>query len=823
MTDFGISNTLVSMNLQCEAELSETNLALSQTLQMFCTEAFKPSMLIGASAANLCGSLFGFKAFSLCSKLFGSSAFATKAFSFGAKVVAEGTMFHIAPELLATRSLQTANLFRGSASSTLMVAFSQAAGKFGGGFLVQQMIQDVAVLGSQDLSGYLGWSEIQTGGVYTRLLYAQMSSCQMQVGAGVVHMTCHEITLMNAKIALDQTFQKVPTRSSNLSQGWLQSARNFFATPHAEAVTPEGIQLHLSESSQQPWRQKGFYSLEMATLNAESRDAVSNGVPRLYEARKVVDKARQTPIDRQVTREIEKALKKRESIAARIWKNNVGAKIHDDLFRDWEAIRKSLESRPAFTSHLELVDSMEGLLVRLKSERIDLIDPVQRKEVTRILESRLGQLLIASARQAIGEPPIPSEQLLMQELEAAFCNTDPQKISQDQLVKLLVENQTLSKMEIASLIQEEKIREETRRSIYLLPGHGSGLVDSLEQAAQDQAIQMQLAATGLLKGPTSKWTSARMISRFLVSSTMVLSAIGVIDVITRKHFHLYDRFSPIVARYVMEPTGWLPIFPPEAVRTIEEFRIRAFREKRPKMIIAKHASLLDIAVLTAIFSEGRFLAKEELKWVPPVASIIYAGGHFLVNRGNPKKAIKQMREAGERMKKDGIAMILFPEGTRSEMLRDEIKKGFAHTMADINAIGLVVTHNGLGRIQPAERGLLDGAGINQLIPFRVGELDPELLSGKGKKEKIDRIHQEGSWMIEEDFIATFKDLQRLAEQGNQMAAIQLAELMNPPREARRLVDEGKIEEVAQLAKRHKTSVKRLLWIHSSVDGENSPS
>ncbi len=137
MSDLGISNTLISMNLQCEAELSETNLALSQTLQMFCTEAFRPSMLIGASAANLCGSLFGFKAFSLGSKLFGVSSFATKVFSFGAKVVAEGTMFHIAPELLATRSLQTANLLRGSASSALMVGFSQGAGKLGGGFLIQ--------------------------------------------------------------------------------------------------------------------------------------------------------------------------------------------------------------------------------------------------------------------------------------------------------------------------------------------------------------------------------------------------------------------------------------------------------------------------------------------------------------------------------------------------------------------------------------------------------------------------------------------------------------------------------------------------------------
>lgn len=263
MSEFGISNTLVSMNLQCEEGLSSNNLALSQTLQMFCTEAFKPSMLIGASAANLCGSLFGFKAFSLCSKLFGTSSFATQAITFSAKVIGEGTMFHIAPELLATRSLQTANLFRGSASSTLMIAFSQGAGKLGGGFIVQQMFQDIAVLGSQDLSAYIGWSEVQTGGVYTRLLYAQMSSCQMQVGAGVTRMTCHEITMMNAQISLTESLQTARTRTE-IPQGWLHSIRaglQAFGLRSANEMPIEGALHQANEQQARQERRKNIFMM----------------------------------------------------------------------------------------------------------------------------------------------------------------------------------------------------------------------------------------------------------------------------------------------------------------------------------------------------------------------------------------------------------------------------------------------------------------------------------------------------------------------------------------------------------------------------------
>ncbi len=264
MSELGISNTLVSMNLQCETSLSENNLALSQTLQMFCTEAFRPSMLIGASAANLCGSLFGFKAFSLCSKLFGTSSFATKALTFSAKVISEGAMFHIAPEFLETRSLQTANLFRGSASSTLMVAFSQGAGKLGGGFIVQQMFQDVAVLCSQDLSASLGFSEVQTGGIYTRLLYAQMSSCQMMVGAGITRLSCHEITMMNAQIHLAESLHKTPTRTE-IPQGWLQSIRTTLQgafAPRSANEMPIEAALHQA-NEQKGLTQKGGNSLFM--------------------------------------------------------------------------------------------------------------------------------------------------------------------------------------------------------------------------------------------------------------------------------------------------------------------------------------------------------------------------------------------------------------------------------------------------------------------------------------------------------------------------------------------------------------------------------
>ncbi|MDK2786073.1 MAG: 1-acyl-sn-glycerol-3-phosphate acyltransferase [Thermotoga sp.] len=112
---------------------------------------------------------------------------------------------------------------------------------------------------------------------------------------------------------------------------------------------------------------------------------------------------------------------------------------------------------------------------------------------------------------------------------------------------------------------------------------------------------------------------------------------------------------------------------------IEKFGRRAFKwlfsevvvegkENIPKdrnfIVVANHQSIMDIPLILGFVATGAFIAKKELKKIPGVNWYIkYLNGVFL-DRKNPRKAVKALREAIEKLK-NGVTFVVFPEGTRS--------------------------------------------------------------------------------------------------------------------------------------------------------------
>jgi 1-acyl-sn-glycerol-3-phosphate acyltransferase len=115
------------------------------------------------------------------------------------------------------------------------------------------------------------------------------------------------------------------------------------------------------------------------------------------------------------------------------------------------------------------------------------------------------------------------------------------------------------------------------------------------------------------------------------------------------------------------------------LKEIEKFGKRAFtwlfsdvvvegNENIPKdrnfIVVANHQSLMDIPLILGFVATGAFIAKEELRKIPGVNWYIrYLNGVFL-DRKNPRRAVKALREAIEKLK-NGVTFIVFPEGTRS--------------------------------------------------------------------------------------------------------------------------------------------------------------
>ncbi|CUT02039.1 lysophospholipid acyltransferase family protein [Candidatus Chrysopegis kryptomonas] len=81
--------------------------------------------------------------------------------------------------------------------------------------------------------------------------------------------------------------------------------------------------------------------------------------------------------------------------------------------------------------------------------------------------------------------------------------------------------------------------------------------------------------------------------------------------------------------------------------------------------ISNHASAMDIpALICGIPDQIRFLAKQELGKIPLWGWLLRYGGYILIDRRNPKRAIRSVQKAIEKIK-SGVSVLVFAEGTRS--------------------------------------------------------------------------------------------------------------------------------------------------------------
>ena len=86
---------------------------------------------------------------------------------------------------------------------------------------------------------------------------------------------------------------------------------------------------------------------------------------------------------------------------------------------------------------------------------------------------------------------------------------------------------------------------------------------------------------------------------------------------------------------------------------------------RHYIFIANHQSNIDIPVLVQSLPKFqlRWIAKQELVYIPFFGWALWASKHIVVDRSNRAKAMASLRKAEERIIK-GISVIFFPEGTR---------------------------------------------------------------------------------------------------------------------------------------------------------------
>jgi 1-acyl-sn-glycerol-3-phosphate acyltransferase len=86
----------------------------------------------------------------------------------------------------------------------------------------------------------------------------------------------------------------------------------------------------------------------------------------------------------------------------------------------------------------------------------------------------------------------------------------------------------------------------------------------------------------------------------------------------------------------------------------------------PAVYVANHQNSYDLFTIPAMVPKNCVsLGKKSLKWIPFFGQLYWLSGNILIDRSNRSKAAGTISKAAEKIKKNGLSVWVFAEGTRS--------------------------------------------------------------------------------------------------------------------------------------------------------------
>ena len=137
------------------------------------------------------------------------------------------------------------------------------------------------------------------------------------------------------------------------------------------------------------------------------------------------------------------------------------------------------------------------------------------------------------------------------------------------------------------------------------------------------------------------------------------------------------------------------------------------------MIISNHQSILDILLINGLRYRFKWISKIENINLPVLGWYLRMAGYITVNRGN-EESKAEMLERSDQCLKQGISIMIFPEGTRSVDGEIGFFKRGAFQLAIQNAVPILpVVIDGTTSILP-KHGLIFRSGYD----VKIKVLDP---------------------------------------------------------------------------------------------------
>ncbi|MDE3195773.1 MAG: 1-acyl-sn-glycerol-3-phosphate acyltransferase, partial [Acidobacteriota bacterium] len=130
------------------------------------------------------------------------------------------------------------------------------------------------------------------------------------------------------------------------------------------------------------------------------------------------------------------------------------------------------------------------------------------------------------------------------------------------------------------------------------------------------------------------------------------------------------------------------------------------------VLVANHSSYMDIpAIMGNIPLQFRFYAKKGLFSIPFLGWHLDRAGHLPVVRGDARASLKSMSEGARVVREQGISLLLFPEGGRTEHNMRPFREGAAHIAIKTGVPVVPIGLSGARGVLPMHSLLLRGGTI----------------------------------------------------------------------------------------------------------------
>jgi len=154
------------------------------------------------------------------------------------------------------------------------------------------------------------------------------------------------------------------------------------------------------------------------------------------------------------------------------------------------------------------------------------------------------------------------------------------------------------------------------------------------------------------------------------------------------------------------------------------------------VVMAKHQSAFETIIMPLLIPPYVWILKRELFYIPLFGWALWALGTIGIRRGNPREAIKQVNTDGSNLLNQGKWVVIFPEGTRSNIGESGDYKPGGIVLAQKANTGILPMAHNAATCWP-KRGFIKKPGTItvRFLPF----IPADTIASSSRKELLETL------------------------------------------------------------------------------------